>query len=57
MIVFFRLDEEPALVQERQCRGETIPWCSQGDLLEASSETMRLHDAWWFVEKDNVESR
>ena len=57
MIFFFRLDGEPALVQEKKCRGATTLRCSQGGLLNDRLEARRLRDAWWFEQNGNVESR
>ena len=56
-VLFFRPNEEPVVVQERKCRGTTIPYCSQGYPLKDSSEARRLRDAWWFRRKGNVGSR
>ena len=52
-----RLDEEPALIQERECHERKIPCCSRGEPLKDSSEARRLREAWWFQRQFTVESR
>ena len=57
-LYFFRLNDAPALVQEKDCRESSagLPCCTHGIFLRDTSAGRSLRDAWWFEKKGNVES-